>query len=460
MSEGRLFFFNKPDPNRPIEDKYVTEIDCQRKSFMEKEAAMLYLFDNGVRTFKYLTKELLEYKDIKKLPTYEFWHLENRVGYVLYDFEPYVDDNGEVQKRKAFVWRFVGYGRSCFAETKEALKEKVLSLIQHYKADPEDCGHNIYPFYTKYHRPQKVNSLRNFIAFDFETANSNRHSICSVGMVFVEDGRIIDTIYQLIDPEEDFDGFNIAIHGITPNEVKGAPTFNIFYESIKEKIENKIMVAHYMAFDGYALRDNLERYGIIPAYNKLLCTYQLSKRLIEGKSSYSIKTLCQHCGIKLNNHHNALSDAVACAELMLKLTNEYELTDLDAIYAKTRIKPGEITENKYRSSLVSKNRGKLDLSEIAVAVDAESENPFYGKNIVFTGRLSVLTRNEAAHLVASKGGKPQNGINKETDYIILGNFEDVMIKGSKSSKLEKAEKMISEGIELEVISEEDFLKML
>lgn len=63
-------------------------------------------------------------------------------------------------------------------------------------------------------------------------------------------------------------------------------------------------------------------------------------------------------------------------------------------------------------------------------------------------------------MVGSKGGKPQNGINKETDYIILGDFEDVMIKGNKSSKLVKAEKMISEGKELEIISEEDFMKML
>jgi DNA polymerase III subunit epsilon len=50
--------------------------------------------------------------------------------------------------------------------------------------------------------------------------------------------------------------------------------------------------------------------------------------------------------------------------------------------------------------------------------------------------------------------------NKETNYMILNNFEDVMIKGNKSTKLQKAEKMISEGIELEIISEEDFLKML
>lgn len=303
-------------------------------------------------------------------------------------------------------------------------------------------------------------SLKNFIAFDFETANRSRHSICSVGMVIVKNGKIVDSIYQLINPEEEFDGFNIAIHHITPNDVKNSPTFDEFYYSIREKIDNQIMVAHYLAFDGYALRDNLLKYQVQPCNNQLLCTYQLSKRLLQGKPSYSLNTLCQHYGIELTHHHHALSDAQACAELMLRLADDHELMDFDSIFDKTRIRPGILSPDQYRSSLIKKNRGNIELSDIEISEDADLENPFYGKNIVFTGKLNLFTRNEAAHLVAKKGGKPQNGINKETNYIILGNFEDVMIKGNKSSKLEKAEKMINEGKEIEIISEEDFIKMI
>lgn len=65
----------------------------------------------------------------------------------------------------------------------------------------------------------------------------------------------------------------------------------------------------------------------------------------------------------------------------------------------------------------------------------------------------MLTRKQAAELVAGKGAIPQNSLNKETDFIILGDFETVMIKGNKSSKLKKAEKMIEQGKELEIISE-------
>lgn len=301
----------------------------------------------------------------------------------------------------------------------------------------------------------------NFVTFDFETANSSRHSICSVGMVFVENGTIVDSIYSLIDPEEEFDGFNIHIHGITPKDVKGAPTFDVFYESIKEKIEDWLMIAHNLAFDGYALRDNLEKYQIQPYFNQFLCTYQLSKRLLKGQPSYSLSSLCHHYGVDLEDHHHALDDAKACAGLMLKLMDEFELTDFDSVYQKTMIKPGEISAEKgYRSSLVNGGKSKFDFRQIEVSTEADPNSELFGKNIVFTGKLSVFSRKEAAELVASRGGTPQNGINKETDYVVVGDFTDVMIKGNKSTKLKKAEKMISEGKELEIISEEDFFKML
>jgi DNA polymerase III subunit epsilon len=198
--------------------------------------------------------------------------------------------------------------------------------------------------------------MKNFIAFDFETANRNRHSICAVGMVIVKDGQVVDTIYQLINPEEHFDHFNIAIHHITPKDVQDAPTFDVFYQSIRDKMDHQTMVAHNLAFDGYALRDNLERYQIESCHNSLLCTYQLSKKLILGKRSYSLDSICRHYGIDLMNHHHALDDAKACADIMLKLIDEFELSDFDSLYNKTNIKAGIISPDQFRTSHVKSAR--------------------------------------------------------------------------------------------------------
>lgn len=152
LKEGRLYFLNTPDPNRPVELKYLAEFAENQKWFEKQEDALIYLFDNGVNVYKYLTKELEKYKNLNNLLTYELWHLENRVGYVTYGDEQYYDENNELKKRKSFIWRFIGHGRSCFAETQEELKVKVLSHTNYYKEDPEDQGYNTYPYYTKYYR--------------------------------------------------------------------------------------------------------------------------------------------------------------------------------------------------------------------------------------------------------------------------------------------------------------------
>lgn len=152
MTEGILYYFTKPDLNRPIEEQYVAEIDGVKKSFVNQEDAILYLFDNGVNKFKRLTKELHEYKNPNNLPTYELWHIENRVGYVLHGHESYVNENNKIKKRKAYIWRFVGFGQSCFAKTEDKLKEKVKRLIQRYEKKPKEFGYNTYPYFTQYFR--------------------------------------------------------------------------------------------------------------------------------------------------------------------------------------------------------------------------------------------------------------------------------------------------------------------
>ncbi len=156
--DGVFYFFNYIEPGRPVEENSVVEIEGvlnNRKSFLREDDALIYLFDSGAKTYKYLTKEIGKYKNTKNLFTYEFWHINNRVGYVKHDYEHYVDENGTVQKKRAFVFRFVGFGRRCFAETKEELKDKVLAVITEYNTDRKQRGYNTYPYYTRYYREEK-----------------------------------------------------------------------------------------------------------------------------------------------------------------------------------------------------------------------------------------------------------------------------------------------------------------
>lgn len=85
-----------------------------------------------------------------------------------------------------------------------------------------------------------------YVAIDFQTANRWHKSACSVALVTVKDGKIIDTFYSLIRPGIlHFDKENTALHGITKEMVKDAPYFDELWPLIKEKINGKTLVAHY-----------------------------------------------------------------------------------------------------------------------------------------------------------------------------------------------------------------------
>ena len=102
----------------------------------------------------------------------------------------------------------------------------------------------------------------NFVAIDFETANRNRASACSVGMTKVRDGIIADTYYSLINPECEFDVYNTYIHGIDSIMVQGEKTYAEIYTDILDFSEDLPLVAHYAPFDMGVIRDSNDRYSI------------------------------------------------------------------------------------------------------------------------------------------------------------------------------------------------------
>ena len=91
-----------------------------------------------------------------------------------------------------------------------------------------------------------------FTAIDFETANSYRGSPCSVGLVKVRGGLIVDQAFTLIHPPtefEHFDGFNTWLHGINAEMVAGAPTWPQVVDWIVRYTRSDILVCHNAGFD-------------------------------------------------------------------------------------------------------------------------------------------------------------------------------------------------------------------
>ncbi|HCZ6534992.1 TPA: BRCT domain-containing protein, partial [Staphylococcus aureus] len=86
----------------------------------------------------------------------------------------------------------------------------------------------------------------------------------------------------------------------------------------------------------------------------------------------------------------------------------------------------------------------------------------YGKHVCFTGALKGFTRNEIAQTVTNIGSVYDSSVKKSTNYLVVGNLENLekTHNYTKSSKIKKAEKLSSEGQDIEILSEMDFLKLL
>ena len=169
-------------------------------------------------------------------------------------------------------------------------------------------------------------SIVNYTVFDVETANHERASVCSIGIVRVENGKIVFQKEYLINPECTFCADNIAIHGILPSMVKNAPTFGQLWGEIAPYFEDCILVAHNAkGMDLGALWKSQLRYGIPTSPMQYVCTLELAKRLLtrEEYPSFRLNGLCEQLGIKLEHHHNALDDALACQGLLEFFNREY-----------------------------------------------------------------------------------------------------------------------------------------
>ncbi len=163
--------------------------------------------------------------------------------------------------------------------------------------------------------------MKNFAAIDFETANQMRSSVCSVGIVIVRNGAIVDKFYSLIYPKPNyFTRFTTEIHGLTMADVKDAPTFPVVWEQIEAKIQDLPLVAHNSPFDESCLKAVFKEYSMPYPNYKFHCTCQASRKKLSGiLPNHQLHIVATHCGYNLNQHHHALADAEACAAIALKL---------------------------------------------------------------------------------------------------------------------------------------------
>ena len=278
-----------------------------------------------------------------------------------------------------------------------------------------------------------------FVAIDVETANSDLASICQMGLVTFAGGQISSTWHSLINPEDEFDPFNTAIHGIDESSVRDAPRFVDVAPHVSGALQGQIVASH-TGFDRVALSRVHDKYGLPGIECSWLDTARVVRRawVQFSKSGYGLAHVSSFCGIEFR-HHDAGEDARAAGQVLLRAMSETGLGVHDWL---------------------QRIQKPIDPQGSASTRTGNPDGELFGEEVVFTGALSI-PRREAADLAAAAGCTVAGSVGNGTTLLIVGDQDIRKLAGqSKSSKHRKAERLMSDGQAIRILTESDFKRLI
>lgn len=303
----------------------------------------------------------------------------------------------------------------------------------------------------------------NFVAIDLETATAERNSICEIGITIVENSKVKASKSWLVKPpHNEYDYFNIMVHGIHPKDTAYSPSFKEVWKEVEPFLDGKVVVAHNTAFDMYVLRDSFWLNKMKFPNFVFFCSYRLSTKAVKNCYSYSLPYVCEALGIDFGQHHRAGSDSDGCAEVFLKCINLSEASSFAGLEEKYDFRCGRFSENYFRPQLSNATSGgnyNIKVSKIKGDPSKIDEGSyFYGKEVCFTGTCKYGKRMDLLQMIADIGGIPVDSVTKQTNILVVGQ-QDYRIVGEDgmSNKQKKAIKLKDSGFDIEIMSEEDFL---
>jgi DNA polymerase-3 subunit epsilon len=288
------------------------------------------------------------------------------------------------------------------------------------------------------------------VAIDFETANERRASACSIGLAWIEDGKVTGVESHLIRPPEmRFMTMNMRIHGITPDMVEDAPEFPEIMAGLRGRIDGCDMVlAHNAGFDMSVMRSSCDTYELAYPEFDYLCTVKVAQRVWTDLGTARLNALGDHLGIAFK-HHDAGEDALVCAEVALEAMRLQEAASLHDLAKRTQVGVGRMSSSGYSACSAPRvARRKVATPYVDRYQPLPGERPsMAGMRVVFTGQLSRFTRPQAEDIAARFGARVTHTVTSKTDWVVVGN--------GGGTKLDRA-RLLGKRL----LSEADFLDLI
>ncbi len=297
-----------------------------------------------------------------------------------------------------------------------------------------------------------VNNIENdtldqtFVVFDIETTGlSFKHDrITEIGAIKVKNGEIIDNYSSLINPQINISNKITELTGISNEMVSDAPTIDSILPSFMNFIGNDPVVAHNASFDVSFIKENCKKLNI-NFINTIIDTLSLSRLLVPKLKRYKLNNLAKHFSVDLKNHHRAVDDAKATAEIFIKLLlilkdkNLSKLSDINDL----AINQSDYSKlDTYHINILAKNyTGLKNLYKIVTHSHLKTfyKKPRIPKSVLETYRdgLIIGTACEAGELYRSL---MKNSANSEIKNIV--NFYDFL----EVQPIENNDFMIKKGL--------------
>lgn len=160
-----------------------------------------------------------------------------------------------------------------------------------------------------------------YIGIDFETANRDADSAISMGCVVIENGKVVDERYTLIQPPTSDFEFTY-VHGLKYEDVKFARNFGELFPEFEDIFNNSILFAHNAEFDMNVLRTLFRKYNLKTENLLYFCTLELSRQMFPMMEKHNLKYVAEKLCFKFNHHH-ALEDARAAAHIYFAALKKY-----------------------------------------------------------------------------------------------------------------------------------------
>lgn len=179
----------------------------------------------------------------------------------------------------------------------------------------------------------------NFTAVDFETANSFRESACSIGLVKVSDGVVVDRASWLIRPGAGYDEFlewNTKIHGIYASDVTDARQWADQLDELVAFVGSDPLVAHNASFDMAVIKASSAAARVETPDFAYACSLQIARRTYD-LDSYRLPVAAAAAGFESFAHHDALADAEACAAIVIDAAARHQASSLESLAKAARV---------------------------------------------------------------------------------------------------------------------------